>query len=165
MRAVFDRLCFHWDYLHPDIYGYLIEEFSLTDLSPQLETYQSELNDFRDRTLVTEFCKIEKKIPDDDHSKQYSLITQHNWSPPVYLSAVENFHREFAHKYNLKNCATVVFGITSGSVIITLLIPESVKLQLEIMPELVMAHSITKMVHKGIAVYPQVCNYIVVNCK
>lgn len=157
--AVFDRLRFHWDYLHPDIYGHLIEEFSLTDLSPQLEAYQSQLDGFLDRTLVTEFSRIERKIPDDDNSKQYSLVTQHNWSPPVYLREVENFRRTFAHKFDLKSCAAIVVGIMGGSVIITLLVPESMKL--EVTSEFVKSHCITEIVFRGITVYSQVCNYTV----
>ena len=58
VAAVFDRLRFHWDYLHPDLYGHLIAEFELSQVSPMLEEYQINLCEFLDQMLLKDFCEV-----------------------------------------------------------------------------------------------------------
>ena len=60
VAAVFDRLRFHWDYLHPDLYAHLIAEFELSSVSPMLEAYQKDLSEFLDRMPLKEFCDVQK---------------------------------------------------------------------------------------------------------
>ena len=50
-----DCLGIDWDYLNPDIYAVLINDFSLHSLDYQLEEYQRELDQFLDVTPVKEF--------------------------------------------------------------------------------------------------------------
>ena len=102
--AVFDCLHFHWDYLHPDIYDYLITEFNLSSVSPRLATYQRELDAFLDGTLLKVFCKVEKmrKRHINPPTGFTKLVTEHRWNPPVYLRAVENFRKDFADYFNLR---------------------------------------------------------------
>ena len=60
------------------------------------------------------------------------LVTEHDRKPPVYLRGdVENFHREFADYFNLRQCAVLVEGIVQGSVFITLLVPVSIALKVK----------------------------------
>ena len=104
VRSVLDRLRFQWDYLHPDIYGNLIEDFSLTDIRPTFEIYQRELDLFLDKTLLNDFCTVE------GHGKKIikpppgfvEITTAHVWSHPVYLRQVETFRRQWSDHYSLK---------------------------------------------------------------
>ena len=156
--AVFDRLRFHWDYLHPDIYGHLIDEFSLTDVSPTLTNYQRELDLFLDRTLLTEFCKVEGKGESIDRPANFAvLVTTHLRPPPVYLRDVEVFRRKFAHYCGLKSCAVMVVGIVEGSIVITMLVPESIESTIRSLdPGFIKVHSITHIMYKVFTVYSQV---------
>ena len=156
--AVFDRLRFHWDYLHPDIYGHLIDEFSLTDVSPTLTNYQNELDLFLSQTLLTEFCKVEGEGESVDPPSNFKyLVTTHLCPPPVYLRHVEVFRRKFANYCGLKSCAVMVVGIVEGSIVITMLVPESVESTIRSLdPEFIKVHSITHIMFKGFTVYSQV---------
>ena len=157
--VVFDRLHRHWDYLHPDIYGHLIDEFSLTDVSPTLTNYQRELDLFLDRTLLTDFCRVEgrRRRPVHPPANFALLVTKHIHPPPVYLRDVEVFRREFADYCGLKSCAVMVVGIVEGSIVITMLVPESVGSTIRSLePGFIKVHSITHIMFKGFAVYSQV---------
>ena len=157
--AVFDRLHRHWDYLHPDIYGHLIDEFSLTDVSPKLTKYQRKLDLFLDRTLLTDFCRVEGRrmrliTPPANFAL---LVTKHLHPPPVYLRDVEVFRRKFADYCGLKSCAVMVVGIVEGSIVITMLVPESVESTTRSLDsEFIKVHSITHIMFKGFAMYSQV---------
>ena len=156
--AVFDRLHRHWDYLHPDIYGHLIAEFSLTDVSPKLAKYQRELDLFLDITLLTEFYRVEgRRRPVHPPANFALLVTKHIRPPPVYLRDVEIFRREFADYCGLKRCAVMVVGIVEGSIIITMLVPESVESTIRFLdPEFIKVHSINHIMFKDFTVCCQV---------
>ena len=73
------------------------------------------------------------------------------------LRHVEDFLRAFADKYNLKRCAVIVVGMDRGSVVITLLVPESIELKItSVDPEFISSHGIIHMIFNDITVYPQV---------
>ena len=159
--AVFDRLHRHWDYLHPDIYGHLIAEFSLTDVSPKLTKYQRKLDLFLDRTLLTDFCRVEgRRMRLVTPPANFALLVTKHFRlcpPPVYLRDVEVFRREFADFCGLKSCAVMVVGILEGSVIITMLVPDTIESTIRFLdPEFIRVHNITHIMLNDLTVYPQV---------
>ena len=56
--ATFDHMFSLWDYMHPDIYTFLIKEFSLRSLIPMLAAYRAHLKSFQDRTPTEVFGLI-----------------------------------------------------------------------------------------------------------
>lgn len=133
---LFVRLRFHWDYLHPDLYGHLIEEFNLLSLNPNVQAYQKDLDDFLDRTLLEDFCVVEplrKRHINCQNAPEgfVQCVTGHCWDPPVYLRDVENFRLDFADYFCLKKCAVMIVGIIKGSVILAMWVPKSIKSKIE----------------------------------
>ena len=160
--ALFVCLRFHWDYLHPDIYGHLIEEFNLLDLNPNVRAYQKDLDCFLDRTLLEDFCVVERprKRYFNCHNAPEGFaqcVTGHCWDPPVYLRHVEYFRQEFADYLSLKQCAAVVVGIIKGSVILAMWVPKSIKSKIEsVDPNFLSKHTIVFMEFQCNIVYIKV---------
>ena len=151
IRGVLDCLGLDWDYLNPDIYAVLINDFSLHSLDDQLEEYQRELDQFLDETPVKEFSDViakkkQKRIPEEFKK----LVTKHKWEPPVYLRDVELFRREVASQYKLRQCAVFMAGLDIQS-IITLVVPASIEYSTE--PKFLIQHGIMQMTVNDIPIH------------
>ena len=156
LQSILDCLGLDWEYLNPDIYEVLIEDFSLHYLKERLKEYKKELEQFMNETPVKVFSGIvgvrrPEKIP-----KGFKKL--HKWKPPVYLRDVEIFRRKVASEYKLRRCTVFVSALDVKSVIITLLAPVMIESQLEsTTPEFLMKHSIFRMeYHEVLSI--QVCN-------
>ena len=131
VQGVLDCLGLDWDYLNPDIYAVLISDFSLHSLQEQLQEYQRELDQFLEETPVKQFSDVignrkQKRIPEEFKN----LVVQHNWKSPVFLKDVELFRREVASQYKLRRCAVFITGLGISSVIVTLVVPASIREEL-----------------------------------
>ena len=158
--AVLDHLNFHWDYLHPDLYSYLIDEFNFSHLTPLISQYETDLNEFLDKTPLKAFCSVEKmrtsnmKLPSE---KFKHLVTGHCWSDPVYLSHVKNFQKKCAECVGLRQCAFRIYGILNGSVIITQWVPVSIEMKIKSIDQnFLRSHNIVYMNFNGSIIYKEV---------
>ena len=129
VRAVFDRVRQHWDYLHPEIYEGLIQEIPLPDLDPVQTKYQTALDLFLDQTSVSEFCAIQGIVEErkGDPPQGFTVcVTQHRWDPEeISLRVIENFRKRFASCCNLQSCAVTFVEIKSGSICVVFCVPGS----------------------------------------
>ena len=157
VQGVLDCVGVHWDYLNPDMYAVLISDFSLHSLQEQLEEYQRELDEFFKETSVKQFIDV---IPNKTHTianipeEFKSLVTKHNWKPPIYLKDVEIFRREVAAQYKLRRCAVFIARINIRCVIVTLLLPASTKEALSsVDPMFLCKHNIMAMMFDGIPIH------------
>ena len=156
--AVFRRLDTHtyWGYLNIDILENIITEFSLPSQT-QLEDYKRQQVQFMEQTTVEEFCEAE------GHKRQIEpppafvkLITQHKWEEPTYLKQVDDFRKEFAHKHDLRESAVILVGMGGGSVVITMMVPESVVAMVNSTGiEFFEKHGIVQLQLNGTCVYKQ----------
>ena len=158
--AVFDRLRCHWDYLHPEIYGSLVKEMSLTQVKPHPEDYQKELDNFLDQTALSDFCAIpgiEDEKDSDPPPKFTRFISKHLWQPPPkYLRDVENYRRELANKCSLQSCAVTIASIKPGCVIVSMLVPVETDLKVASDLDFIREYSIVQMTFNGVVIYSQV---------
>lgn len=106
----FEYLFSLWDYMNPDIYDYLIEEFSLTSLHPLLKAYQDMLNNFQLETPPDLFCEIE-------NTRKQNIISPRGYTqrgilgnPSCFpqLSRVESLRRALARSFNVHPSAVVI---------------------------------------------------------
>ena len=151
-----------WDYLNPNIYGFLIRSYALRSLEQQLAEYRKDLDAFMDETPITTFSNIvgedmEKEIPKGFKK----LVTRHKWTPPVYLRAVETFRRRVAEKYQLQEYAVFLVQCGIKSVIITLLVPAVIESELPsaTTPEFLLEDNVMTMEYNGelsVQVYMQI---------
>ena len=159
--SLFDRLCYNWDYLHPEIYRPLVRELSLTgDVEQATKDYLEKRDAFVDQTPLAAFCripdiKVEKE--DDPPPGFVKHVMKINWEPPPkYLRDIENLRREFARKCNLQSCAVTVVDLKMKCMIITMWVPKSIELYFARDLHFITEHSIVQMVFNGMIVYSQV---------
>ena len=156
--ALFVHLRFHWDYLHPDLYSHLVEEFKLSSVSPKVEVYQRNLDGFLDRTPLEEFCEVEKMrqrhINCNTPEGFAQIVTGHCWDPPIYLRDIENFRVELADYFCLKKCAVMVVAMLKGSAILAMWVPESIESKIKsVDPNFISKHAIVYMEFQCSVVY------------
>ena len=127
IRSIFRNLSTYWNYMNIDILAHLITQFSLHCLYMQLKAYEEKLEQFMERTTLQEYYEVEADKEQKEAPKGFSkLVSKHNWKPPTYLKTVDEFRRRFARKYNLHACAVILVSMNIGSVVITMMVPESV---------------------------------------
>ena len=155
VQGVLDCLGLEWDYLNPDIYEVLINDFSLHSLDHQLKEYQRELDQFLDKTPVKEFSDVITKNKQKPIPKEFrNLVFKHKWKLPVYLRQVELFRREVASQYKLRRCAVFIAGLGIKSIIITLVVPASIEEELySTEPKFLIQHGIMQMTINDIPIH------------
>ena len=158
ITVVFLKLDTHkyWDYLNTDILEHIITEFSLPSQT-QLEDYKRQQQQFMEQTTVEEFCEAEGDRRHIDPPPAYvKLISQHKWEPPTYLKKVDDFRETFALKYDLRESAVILVGMRGGSVVITMMVPETVVAMVNSTgTEFFKEHGIVHLQLNGTCVYKQ----------
>ena len=158
-QSVLDCLGLEWDYLNPDIYENLINDFSLHSLDEQLAEYRAELQQFMDEMPVAVFNTMMgqkrqyKKIPKGFKE----LVTNHNWKSPVYLKDVDEFRQSVAAEYGLRQCTVLLVALGTPLVTISLVVPFTIESLIKsTKPEFFKKHNITKMTYNGSLVTSEV---------
>ena len=126
IRCVFHKLNTYWNYLNGDILAHLITKFSIMSLYVHWNEYEKQLEDFLERTILMDYYEIEgykqkRKAPQGF----IDLVTEHTWKQPIFLKDVDNFRKELAREYDLHTCAVILVSMEIGSVVITMVVPES----------------------------------------
>ena len=155
---VFTHLNTHWDYLNYDMLAHLITGFSLSSLNAQLKEYKLKMQHFLNETSLEQFSEAEEEErymePPEGFKK---LVSRHKFSPSTSLKEIDTFRRKFAHKYDLRACAIFLLSMRSGSVVITMLVPESLEMMLRSTdPEFFKEHSIVHLQFNDILIYEEV---------
>ena len=155
---VFSHLNTHWDYLNYDMLAHLITDFPLSSLKAQLTIYELRMQRFLNETSLEQFSAAEEEErymePPEGFKK---LVSQHKLSPSTSLKKIDTFRRKFAHKYDLRACAIFLLSMRSGSVVLTMLVPESLEMMLRSTdPEFFKEHSIVHLQLNDILIYEKV---------
>ena len=85
------------------------------------------------------------------------VVSRHKFSPSTSLKEINTLWHKFAHKYDLRACAIFLLSMRNGSVVITMLVPESLEMMLKSTdPEFFKEHSIVHLQLNDILFYEQV---------
>ena len=122
-----EQLSFNMNYLSYHLLDFLVNEFDLGDVKPEMELYKSDLKQFRMRTPLKLFCNAQKRFvePPQDFQK---VIAKFSWPSDgdVTLEDVEQFRERYACHYRLRPFAIMIFQVRPGSFIITWVVPRSI---------------------------------------
>ena len=157
IECVFLFLNLHWNYLHTDILTHIIAKFSLQSLWTQLEVYEEQLQSFLEHTTLREYYKVEANNEQKEAPQGFiELVSKHSWEPPIYLKKIDEFRRKLARKYDLHACAVILVSMDIGSVVITMMVPESVVAMVNSTgTEFFKEHGIVHLQLNGTCVYKQ----------
>ena len=64
----------HWNYLDPSLLDHLVRDFNLEEAKGEMETYKSDLGQFRKKTPLTLFCRAQKR------KRSGPLLISKRWS-------------------------------------------------------------------------------------
>ena len=158
ISEVFRRLDMHnyWNYLNIGVLEHIITHFSLPSQT-HLKDYRRWQQYFMEQTTVEEFCEAEGDRRHIEPSKAFKkLISKHNWKPPTFLKKVDDFRKRFALKHDLQESAVSLAGMRGGSVVITMMVPESVVAMVNSTgTEFFKEHGIIHLQLNGTCVYKQ----------
>ena len=152
---LFGTMNFHWNYLSPPPLDHLVHKFNLERVKPQMETYKSDLQQFRMNTPLTLFCRTQKRKRFRLPGEFEKMVAEFDWPDNVTLEVVEEFRQEYASHYNLRECAMMLAQVRPGSFIATWFIPESIveKLKAKVPRAILKQYSVTKLEIGGACVY------------
>ena len=151
----FGMMDFHWSYLNPSLLDHLVRRFDMKEMKGEMETYKSDLGQFRKKTPLTLFCRAQKRKRVRLSPDFQEVVAEFDWPNDVTLEVVEQFRQEYADHYGLRECAMMVAQVRPGSFIITWFVPESVveKLKGKVPRAILKKHSVTKLEIAGTCVY------------
>ena len=148
----FRTINFHWSYLDPSLLDHLVRDFNLEEVKGEMETYKSDLGQFRKNTPLSLFCRAQKKKRVRLSPDFQEMVTEFDWRNDVTLEVVEQFRQEYADHYGLHEFAMMVAQV---SFIVTWFVPESVveKLKGKVPREILKKYSVIKLEIAGTCVY------------
>ena len=151
----FGTMNFHWNYLDPSLLDHLVRDFNLKEVKGEMETYKSDLGQFRKKTPLTLFCRAQRRKRVRLTPDFQEVVAEFDWLNDVTLEVVEQFRQEYASHYGLHEFAMMVAQVRPGSFIVTWFVPESVveKLKGKVPREILKKHSVTKLEIAGTCVY------------
>ena len=151
----FGTINFHWSYLDPSLLDHLIRDFNLEEVKGEMETYKSDLGQFRKKTPLTLFCRAQRKKRARLSPDFQEVVAEFDWPNDVTLEVVEQFRQEYADHYGLREFAMMVAQVRPGSFIVTWFVPESVveKLKGKLPRDILKKYSVTKLEIAGTCVY------------
>ena len=151
----FGTMNFHWSYLDPSLLDHLVKKFDLEKVKGEMETYKSDLGQFRKKTPLTLFCRAQRRKRVRLSPDFQEVVAEFDWLNDVTLEVVEQFRLEYADHYGLHECAMMVAQVRPGSFIVTWFVLESVveKLKGKVPRAILKKHSVTKLEIAGTCVY------------
>ena len=151
----FGTMNFHWNYLDPSLLDHLVSDFNLEEVKGEMETYKSDLGQFRKKTPLTLFCRAQKRKRVRLYPDFQEVIVEFDWRNDVMLEDVEQFRQEYTSHYGLHEFAMMVAQVRPGSFIVTWFVPESVveKLKGKVPRAIFKKYSVMKLEIAGTCVY------------
>ena len=151
----FGMMDFHWNYLDPSLLDHLVRRFDMKEMKGEMETYKSDLGQFRKKTPLTLFCRAQRRKRVRLSPDFQEVVAEFDWPNDVTLEVVEQFRQEYADHYGLRECAMMVAQVRPGSFIVTWFVPESVveKLKGKVPRAILKKYSVTKLEIAGTCVY------------
>jgi hypothetical protein len=151
----FGTMNFHWNYLNTPVMENLAQKFDLEEVKVEMETYKSELRQFRRAAPLALFAQAHMRRHVDPPPHFRRFVIEFDWPENVTLQNVEEFRQIYASHYNLHECAMMLAHVRPGSFIITWFIPESVvkKLLTKVPRVILKENSATKLDISGTCVY------------
>ena len=104
----------HWNYLDPSLLDHLVRDFNLEEVKGEMETYKSDLGQFRKMTPLTLFCRAQKRKKVRISPDFREVVAEFDWPNDVTLEVVEQFRQEYASHYGLHECAMMVAQVRPG---------------------------------------------------
>lgn len=112
---LFTIMNFHWTYLDPSLLEITVRKLNLHEVTDHMQSYKSELQQFRMKTPLFLFCQTQKRRRTEAFPFFREKVSKFYWPKNVTLEDVEEFRQEQASEYNLSICALMVASVLFSS--------------------------------------------------
>ena len=114
--ALIGQLDFNMDYLSFHLLEYLVTEFDLEDVKVLIEDYKSNLQRFREKVPLYQFCEAQKGKRIKPMPDFREMVAELQWSPGsvMNLEVVEQFRQKYTTHYNLRCWSMVLARVDPG---------------------------------------------------
>ena len=116
ISELFGTMNLHWNYLDPAPLDYLAKKFESEEPKQQMKVYKSDLQQFRIKTPLTLFCQTQKRKRMKPPGEFREMVAEFDWPENVTLEDVEQFRREYASHYNLRDCAMMIAQVLTRGI-------------------------------------------------
>ena len=151
------HLDFNMDYVSYHVLEYIIHEFQMVAVMVQMETYKLELQKFQMKVPLSIFCQAKNRTSIKFSPEFKNVVAEFPHQTQPSLETVENFRKQYAAHYKLRDCSVALAGINSrdSTFICTWLIPQSVadKLKKTLPREVFEENSVSRFSVSGACVY------------
>ena len=108
---LFKHMNTHWNYLDPSLLNHLVTDLDLEEVKGRIESYKSDLQQFRRSTSLAAFCQTQpgRKLAVSRGLRK--MIAKYKWPKNrslLTLEVVEQFRQDCAAHYSLRECAMMV---------------------------------------------------------
>ena len=114
-----------WDFLHPQLLEYLVQELGDDDAKRNMEEYKSHLVQFHRTTKMSELSGWFGNIPETSTFRKVVISLGENWKDRTYdefeVLRISLLRQQVFFQSSLHLC-----GVLTGSILVALAIPESV---------------------------------------
>ena len=155
LYELFVTMNFHWNYLDPSLLEHLVQDLELEEVTGHIETYKSDLQQFRMKTPLILFTLAQRRKRTRPSSDFQEMVAEFDWPENITLEVVEQFRQEYASHYNLQQCAMMIAHIRPGSFIVTWFIYKSItdKLKENVPKEILKKYYVKAMDIAGTVIY------------
>jgi hypothetical protein len=154
---LFGHMNFHWNYLDPSLLDHIVCKLDLEDVKAQMEGYKSNLHEFRMKTLLSLFCRAQKRKRIKFSPDFVDIAAEFTWprEQEITLEDVEQFRQEYASHYRLHEFAMMLFEVRPGSFLILWMVPKSITniLRHNVPIQILTKYFITKLTIAGACIY------------
>ena len=109
-RPLFSRLNRHWNYLSPQLLNHLIDNLQWGGAREEMVSYNSDLAQFRKRTRLELFCKIDFQYIEPPGKFSIIKARFYKQKGPPTLQDVEDFRWRYARHHKLREFALMLFS-------------------------------------------------------
>ena len=116
----------YWDFLNYSLLYHIIDRHASDEMKVEMKGYADKIAQFRKTTCLRVFSKVYKRKPKTTDDQFKKLVSEHkiDWSTAT-LEHVEQFRNDICSELSLSAFSLQLAAITTGSVVLTWLVPQS----------------------------------------
>ena len=148
----------YWDFLNYSLLQHIIDRHASDEIKKEMEMYVQEIVSFRKKTSLRGFSKAYRRKPKKADEKFKKLVSEHNFDlSTATLEDVEQFRNDICSELSLFPFSLQLAALTTGSVVITWLVPQSLVAHIQkaitLSSRTMKKHHVTQLTVDGYIIY------------
>ena len=148
----------YWDFLNYSLLQHIVNRHASAEVKKEMKEFAQKILAFRKETSLRGFSKANKRKPKKANDEFRKLVSEHNidWFTAT-LEDVEQFRNDICSELSLFNFSLQLAAITTGSVVIIWLVPQSLVAHIQkaitLSSQSMRKHHVTQLTVDGFITY------------